>query len=360
MSNNVLPIINISTTHHEDRKIVDFSRVTAKARFDNFETHEQVLLNLKQEVKENVDLHYKNITTNIDGNEVKTHVGNQDLEHKGVKVFTHHGDSTKVQNGDKIKVLNGKSHVTHFGDSTEILEGNRNITQKGNLCVEMVNLETKMGNVVQSVEKNLRTKVAENKNTFVLKNNTESIEGQHLLEVKGNCNAKIHKNSIESITENKILNTDNFEITTRKNLVTNVLKNSMTKVKNNSFHEVDGNEENIIHKNKTESVDGTLRLNVGNIFETIHGVENKAIIHDQSLCIQGNQNITVEKDMKQHSNQDIELSSNKTLTLKAPEKRLTGGCTVIDTLLLTSPNGVRWGLVVDNHGNLKTARLSDD
>jgi dynactin complex subunit len=143
-------------------------------------------------------------------------------------------------------------------------------------------------------------------------------------------------------------------------LIHKVKKDHVVNINNNAYEEVDGNNVCIVHKNKSDTVKGTLQLTRGNKFETISGVENKTIVHDQTVTIQGNQNLTVEKNLTQHCNQDITLSSERTITFNAPEKKLIGGYTILDTVILTSPDGNRWGLLVDNNGQLKAALLSED
>lgn len=351
MSDNLLPVVNVSTTHNEDRNIADFSKLTAKSRFENFENHQQVLKNYKQEVKETVELHYNDITKVIDGKEIKNHVGDKEVEHKGVKIITHNGDSTKVQNGDRIEILNGKKHETHFGNHSQIIEGHKHIVTKGDYTLETINLETKVENNLKTCTKHLHTEVLEDQITNVKGNSSCSVEGDYVLKIEGDKKETIEKDTLETVKGTK--RTEIY------NLCHCVKNDSVTEVGKNSVSEVKGNVTNVVLRNKSEFIHGTSDLNSGNHFRTIQGVDKKVVLHDESVKVHGNKTVNVDGTIVEHSNKNLQLSSDETLTLNGQEKKLIGGYTVIDTLVLTSPNGTHWGIVTDNEGNLKTAVMSD-
>lgn len=368
MSNSILPVTNISTTHHEDRNIVDFSRVTAKSRYENYEKQEQILSDLKQHVKNNVELHYNNINTSIDGSEVKTHIGNKEIEHRGSLVSTHHGDKSKVHNGDEITITNGSMHQNHFGKAIYTQEGDFEMTQKGLFSLSTTNVENNIENAFKTNTKHLEVNVTENHNIIVGHDSNETINKNSTIHVGEDKKEKIDGNYNQEILGKKYIETNDLEIVSNKNLICQTNNDVLTKIGNNSSTVVEGNLVSIVHKNKSESINGSFHSNTGNVFSTVNGIENKTIVHDQlttihgnqNVNIHGNQNVNVNKNITCHSKQDLSLYADGDLTLNAPTKKLIGGYTLIDTLVLTSPNGTRWGLIVDDHGKLKTALLSDD
>lgn len=350
--NNILPVMNISTTHNEDRKIVDFSKLTAKSRFETFENHEQFLKNLKQEVTESVELHYNNITEIIDGKEIRNHIGDKEIEQKGARVSTHYGDSTKVHNGDKIEILNGKRHKTHFGDNVEIVEGKTNITQNGDYSLETKNLEINAEKGFRAKVNNAHVDILENKVTTIGNDNSTFIRGNSILEIYGNKNENVKSDFTE-----KIEGTKNSEIMNTYNRINN---DSITEIGNNCFTKVNGNSTSIFEKNKSEQVNGSIKVDTVNHFSTVKGVYKRNVLNDDHVEIHGNKTVQVKGTIVEKSNNDISLLSEKSIRLNAQEKKFIGGYTEIDTLVLTSPNGVRWGLVVDNDGKLKAALMSDE
>ncbi len=351
MSENIiLPVTNACNTHKEDPNIVNLSKLTGQSRFEYFENHEQSVKNFKQEVKENVQLHYKDVSKVIDGKESKTHVGDREIEHIGTSTVTHNGDCTNVQNGDKIVILNGKNHETHFGNYTRVAEGDTCSFLKGNYYFEAKKVMTKVETALETTVEQLQTEILKDELTEVKGNRLDSVQGNSTSLVQGDREETTEKDSKESVLGTKSTVFENF--------AQKVVNDSVVEIGENARTEVKGDASYLYLKNKMEVVRGGNEITTGNNFQTVNGVDKKFVRYDESCKVLGNKTVNVEGTIVEHSNKDLLLSSEQTVTLNGQEKKLIGGFTMIDTLVLTSPNGVKWGIVVDDQGNLKTAVLS--